>query len=299
MAIKASRPDGVAHHRWKVDKKFRPIYHSVQIYKLAKAGMSDHAISKALGISYATYKHWHGKYPALYKVAAEAREGSDGVGEFKEYVYGQMSEESKALWDSVRRLDKAGGLTREACQELFSDTGKRVRQELFIHAWVASNFNGSEACRRVGLSKYTLDKWLTNDPDFLKLFEEIDWHKGNFFEGALVKLVKAGDPHAVLFANKTFNRNRGYAEKTEVVNTTEVNINTQIPLEDLDLDAATLAKVLKAQRKYLKAKAEAAARSQQPVVRQLPEHVEDAEILRTVPPPPKTGRPPAARAKKS
>jgi hypothetical protein len=281
MVIKASRPDGVAHHRWKVDKKFRPIFHSVQIYKLAKAGLSDHAISKALGIAYETYKGWHGKYPALYKVAEDARGEVDGVKDFSEYVYGQLSEEQKALWDRIRAHEKARTLTKEAVEELFAGKGKSVRQSLFIHAWIASNFNASEACRKVGIAKETLQSWCTREPEFRKLFEEIDWHKGNFFEGALVKLVRSGDAAAILFANKTFNRDRGYAEKTVVENTTEVNINTQIPLEELDLDAATLTKILKAQRKYLAEKARQAQPASAPQA--LPAHVEDAEILKVTP----------------
>lgn len=279
MAIKATRPEGVAHHRWKVDKKFKPIYHAVQIYKLARSGLSDHAISKALGINYETYKAWHGKYPALYKVAADARGEDNGVTTFAEYVYGQLGETEKGLWDQIVDLTKTKTLTKEKLEEVLGGYGKEVRQSLFVHAWISANFNASEACRKVGISKDTLDAWINRDAGFRKLFEQINWHKGNFFEGALVKLVKSGDAAAIMFANKTFNRERGYAEKTIIENTHQVNINTQIPLEELDLDAATLSKILRAQRKYI------AARQQQqqpaPELAALPAHhdAEDAEIL--------------------
>lgn len=124
--------------------------------------------------------------------------------------------------------------------------GTPVKKLLFIHACVAHNFNVSLALRFTQISKSALDQWLNHDMRFVKLFEEVKFHLGSFYENALVNLVKKGDTAAILFANRTFNRDRGYADNINVnvsgtVNHAHAHI---VAISDLDLSLEDQKKIL-------------------------------------------------------
>jgi hypothetical protein len=127
---------------------------------------------------------------------------------------------------------------------------KLIKQQLFLYAFVATNFNFSEACRLIGVKKATMDYWVDNDKDFKDIIEEMHWHKSNFFESALIGLVKSGDSAATIFANKTFNRERGYGEihkheiKGEITHTVET-----VDVDALDLPLETRKQLLEALQK--------------------------------------------------
>ncbi len=68
--------------------------------------------------------------------------------------------------------------------------------------------------------------------------------KKDLFESALVGLVKQGEPSAVVFANKTLNRDRGYNDKVEVTHV----LGEQHSVEDLQLSLEQRKEILAAIR---------------------------------------------------
>lgn len=209
-------------------KKGRPTLYKdtypVDAYILAKNGGTNNTIAQALGVTQAVFEDWVTKHDALRYALQLGRGGTDGksVTTFMEYVYNQLPEDLQKLWDKIDMwADHPNGIART--EALLSNQGIHVRQHLFVHAMVASNFNASEACRKVCIGYQTIRDWTENDPNFPKLLDAIEWHKKNFFEGSLINLVQAGNTLATVFANRTKNKDRGYNEKVEIEHSGTIN----------------------------------------------------------------------------
>lgn len=213
--------------------KFTEDYY-VTAYELARSGYSDKRIAQALGTNGNTLGRWRTKHPALDAAIKRGRlvsTGGEGVATFRDYVYKRLPENLQALWTEIQACeDEPNALTR--LQTMFANQGLRVRQHLFLHALTARNFNVSEACRLTGIARRTFEAWVSSDADFADLVDEINQCKKDFFESALVRLVQAGEPSVVIFANKTYNRDRGYNEKLDVsVNGTVNHLHAVVPAE--------------------------------------------------------------------
>jgi hypothetical protein len=161
---------------------------------------------------------------------------------FRTYLTDRLSEEAKVIW---KRLQTNDSSQRQEVLRFLKSSGVKLRQELFLHALFSSKFNLSEALRITGLKKPAVEKWIDTDPEFRKLVAEVQWHKKNFFEDALISLVGAKDPAAVIFANKTLNADRGYSEKIQI----QTNHEPEFSIEELDLDIDTKRRVLEAIKK--------------------------------------------------
>ena len=220
----------------------------VKAYRLAKSGLSDAKIGKALGVAASTFQVWCAKRSALKKAVQDGRGVGEGSPEtFIEYVYERLPVHLKDLLKEIQACAKEkNGIVR--IEALLAKAGKRARQHLFLHALVSSNFCISIACSKILIPRATFQNWVDDDYEFAELMDEIHWHKKNFFEGALFGLVKAGDSPATIFANRTFNRDRGYNEKFEVEHTGEVNHKHSVSVDDLDLPLETRKLLLKAVR---------------------------------------------------
>ena len=166
---------------------------------------------------------------------------------FGNYVFKHLTPESKATWQELQFWAEHKD-RQEHVERIMNGKATKVRQELFVHALVSTHFDMSRALSMTGLSKPVLDHWLFNDLQFSQLVEEIQWHKKNFFEKALMDLVGERNPLAVIWVNKTANADRGYSEKIRVEHTLAQN-NGGFSFEDLDLDLETRKKVLEAIRK--------------------------------------------------
>lgn len=224
----------------------------VLAYRLAKQGLPDYAIAQQLGVTHQHLLRWLKRKPSLANALAAARDvnSSSFQAEFRDYVYARLPDNLKEIWDELNRCERKGsGVAR--LEALLEKNGKRARQHLFMYALVNCNFNPSEACRRVNVSKQVLDGWIKNDPDFSELMDQIQWHKGNFFEEGLVKLVREGDTKAIVFANERFNKSRGYGNKVEVNHSGQVNHlhAHMIDLEGLELPSEIKMQILEAVRK--------------------------------------------------
>jgi hypothetical protein len=180
----------------------------VKIYQIARTGASTVAIENMLGLSPGTLQHWSVAHPAIQEAIKMGRE--KGEEPFFEYIYRNLSPELRKLWSKINKWSKNPD-SAELARELLESQGKRIQQRLFIHALVSCNFNPSEALRRIQIPRTKLNLWC-EDPEFKKLIEEIDWHRSNFFESHLMKLVKQGDRSAIIFANKTYNKEKYGAE---------------------------------------------------------------------------------------
>jgi hypothetical protein len=209
----------------------------VRAYEMARNGLNDFQIRKLLHRNWIGWKYWLEKHPDLVWALEEGRKvWNQEKKSFREYVHGRLSPEARTLWNRINDLDEDAD-AQEKIERMFTRTGgKRMRQQLFLYAFVDRNFNASEACRLVNITHQTLMDWLRYDKEFKMLYEEMHWHKGNFFEECLVSLCKGGDTTATIFANKTFNRKRGYSDKITVEHTGEIKHTTEHKLADLPLE---------------------------------------------------------------
>lgn len=219
-------------------RSFKPEFY-VRSYQLAKEGMTDAEIARALGVSPNTYENWVSRDQTLKDALMQARRNRSSKerhGEtFQEYVYDRLPSKLQDLWNKLEAAEKETNGVRKA-EFLLDDCATPIRMQLFFHALVQFNFNASRACRIVGISRSTLNLWIETEAGFAELIDEFFWHKKNFFEDALVDLVRRRDSAAVIFANKTLNRDRGYNEKIDVNLTGQLDVDsTQVKVADLDL----------------------------------------------------------------
>jgi hypothetical protein len=193
--------------------------HILTTYDLAKSGYVQEEIAKAIGVTVGTFINWKKKYPILRKALRKGcayRKGEQHNGfSFRDYVYERLSSECKETWDKINEIEKKKN-GYAMIQSLLDQRGVTIRQHLFLYAWTSSNFSLSRACKKVCINRQTFINWCETDSDFAELVEEIDWHKKNFFEEHLCKLVAGGDTAATIMVNKTYNADRGYGEKTKI-----------------------------------------------------------------------------------
>jgi len=228
----------------------------VEVYNLARSGLKEGQMAAALGISLPTFRSWERKKKAfksaIQKGRKEYRGRNNKTASFEDYVYKRLSKDLRLTWNRICKLDKKkGGL--EKIEAILDRKGRRVRQELFLHAWISGNFSISEALRKVNISRNTLERWKKEDPEFAKLVKQIPWYRKNFFEDHLSRLVAGGDSSAIIFVNRTYNRDRGYNEKFDIDMNLSGELNQNVMSVDvLKLPLETRKEILKSLRKNKK-----------------------------------------------
>jgi len=223
----------------------------VTAYEFARQGLSDARIAESMGISKVTLRKWRKNRPAFKEAIVRGRgivNGKSEITEYHEYIFGKLPLHLQELWEEITWAEVELNPIKRV-EALLVDHGKRARQHLFIHALVASNFNVSASCSKVNISRKTFEHWVTNEPDFAELMDEMTWHKKNYFESALIRLVARGDTSAILFVNRTQNRDRGYNDKQVVEHQGTINHNhTVIQVDKLDLPLDVRRTILEAVR---------------------------------------------------
>lgn len=223
----------------------------VRVYELARAGMSQAQIIQVLGCSKQTFITWKDRKPALreaFRRGVLYRKGQHAEGfSFRNYVYNQLSAAAKATWDEIMVFERTAN-RREKIDAIFAKRGVRMRQHLFLYAWTSSNFKFTAALRRVCISSWTFNHWKKTDPEFARLVAEIEQHKKDFFEEHLCSLVAGGDSAATIFANRTYNRDRGYGEHVDVGVTGQIN-HAVYPIDSLDLPLEARSQILESLRR--------------------------------------------------
>jgi len=199
-------------------------------YDCAKEGLSVRDIAGLLGIDERTLKNNKRLYSAVkHGRKMCAKNSKDGGFSFSDYIYKKLPAKLKKVWDEITAVENtSNGFEKVEC--ILKSAGIPVRQNLFIHSWVCSNFCISKALRKVNISRRQFNDWC-EDADFLQLVNEIEGYKKDFFEEKLLRLVKGGNPRAVIHVNKTKNRDRGYGDKTVV----EITGGVQHSLVSLDV----------------------------------------------------------------
>jgi len=250
-------------NRTKTAKKKHRLQHydlvkAIRVYELARDGLSNLAIAKAMGVPEDRFSAWstpgsHGFKPLIKEALDRGRAFLEKSGtSMADYILGRLSPKALRVWKELNTLeqamDKSPGKDkweREADIRAFCQgQNKRMRQHLYIYALLHSHYNQSEALERVCVSRQLLALWLRSDSKFKALVDEVNTHKGDFFETALIKLVERGEPSAILHVNKTFNRKRGYGDKLEVVHSGKVE--HKIKVDELNLSLETRKELLRA-----------------------------------------------------
>jgi hypothetical protein len=209
--------------------EWEPIF-LVRIYRMVRLGMLDIDIENELGVSHAGYYYWKQTIPELQQAITMAEKERESGETLSDWIFSKLSPQLKEIWQKIGRLEKRkDGVS--LIQNMLSEEGKLVKQELFLYALCSHDFSMTRALKKVGVSKRELDSWIQSDPGFSDLVEEMQWHKGNFFEESLMRLVRAGNPAAIVFANRSFNKERGYGTSTQV----DVNVRGQVMHGIVDL----------------------------------------------------------------
>jgi len=225
----------------------------IDAYNLSRAGLTEPKMAEALGISLPTFRVWEKKKKLFAMSIKMGRDEYRGVrtGQiitFQQFVYKRLPKDLRKVWRQINKLDHTSK-GQAKVEYLLANQGKRARQHLFLYAWTASNFSISEALRKINLSRDIFAKW-KQEENFAKLVEEINWHKKNFFEEHLCRLVQKGDTSATIFVNKTYNRDRGYNEKVDI----NMNVSGQVehrfvPIRNLELSLECKKELLASLRK--------------------------------------------------
>jgi len=228
----------------------------LEAYDLARSGMCEKEIATVLGIKLGTLNQWKRNKKQFKKALVKGRVRRHGkhrtpTQEFHHYVFQRLDDRLKETWEKIQAVeDEENGVLR--LERILENEGEQARQHLFLYALTACNFNPSEALRKIGMARKELEKWTRDDPDFAALVEEIHWHKKNFFEGGLVRLCREGVPSAIIFANKCFNKDRGYTDKIDISidHQSGEKLITNTPVDQLELPVDTRKELLVAMRRH-------------------------------------------------
>lgn len=228
--------------------KYRPIL-LVSIYRHAKTGLPEHGIATVLGINLNTWKVWKKKYPSIKEALELGRTEHKHGGDWHQFIYDRLSPDVRELWDKINEYDQyPNGVVQ--IEKILQTHGKYVRQQLFLYALIHNNFSASRAMAKVNISKDVMDDWIAKDPKFAMLVEEIQYHKKNFVEESLMQLIAEGETSAVIFANKTLNKDRGYTPILQVEHSGSIDHNHSVSfdLDELEVTNACKMEILAAIR---------------------------------------------------
>jgi hypothetical protein len=224
----------------------------VTIYEAARAGHNKAAIAGILGVQEFTLKNWGDKNPAVRDAWVRGKRAGGGehrtaAARLQEYIFDRLPPEIQELWEKIEQARRLGSV-RDA-ELLLREGGLRARQQLFLFVLTTSHFNPSAAMRETATSSKEYRRWIADDPTFAEMVNEIQYHKKNFFESKLVELVEDKEPAAVLFANRTLNRDRGYSDKQEIEHSGTVHHQMDlIDISKLNLSLACRQEILAALR---------------------------------------------------
>jgi hypothetical protein len=227
--------------------------HLIDIYLLAKQGMSEQQICEVICVDfYNAWRTWKKEVPSIKEAIDRGRNDNKDIetgltdkgpaedDTIFDYVYGCLPEELRTLWDEIDAITELDHSKREISHKELKQYTKAYQQVLFIHALCTSRFDYTRAMKKVGLTLKKYQAWLKEDSGFADLVAEVQFHKKNFFENALLDQVQLGETSAIIFCNKTINKDRGYGDKLEVSQDVQVQstANSQsLDLSKLDLTA--------------------------------------------------------------
>lgn len=92
--------------------------------------------------------------------------------------------------------------------------------------------NVTAACKEIGIRRETYYHWKQKDKAFAKQVEECNESAIDFVESALMKQIQDGNATAIIFFLKTKGRDRGYVEKLQVDQKTELRLEKPMTQEE-------------------------------------------------------------------
>jgi len=107
-----------------------------------------------------------------------------------------------------------------------------ANKKAFLEQLKATLGNVTMACEAVRIDRATYYKWKQRDKSFAARVEEVNENALDFAESALKKNIKAGDTTAIIFYLKTRGKDRGYVEKTQIEQKTEVRFEKPMSPEE-------------------------------------------------------------------
>ena len=224
----------------------------VDIYKMAFAGYTQKYMAKKLGITTGGFSLWIKKKSSVrYALRMGRKDRSETEeGTFSEYIRGRLSKKMQKYWDYICAYEKTqNGYVK--IKMMLDDKGERVKQKLLVFSLVYTGFDLSKALKRVAIDRRVFNRWKENDMRFVSLLHEVEQVQKDFYESALVKLVKSGDSPAIRFVNRTKNKDRGYTETSEVNVTHGGAIGVMpLPVGELNLSPGCKRELLAAVKAY-------------------------------------------------
>ena len=95
-------------------------------------------------------------------------------------------------------------------------TSSDIHKKAMLDALEKSLGVVTSACKSVDISRETHYRWMREDKEYKAAVEEISHVAIDFAESHLHKLIKEGNPAAVIFFLKTKGKKRGYIERQEI-----------------------------------------------------------------------------------
>jgi ribosome biogenesis GTPase A len=113
--------------------------------------------------------------------------------------------------------------------QIMHDTAK----QRFLEHYDRTYGNISLSCKSVNVARTTFYYWRDSDPEFKAKLDQINPREKlkDFYENALIKKVRQGDTACTIFANKSFNKDRGYVERAELTLRSEEPIDVELRID--------------------------------------------------------------------
>lgn len=206
--------------------KFK-IEHAITTGMLAYAGCNQNEITKYLDISDTGFTKWKKREPLIQFALKQAKHLRTSLqkANLQDYVVSRLSPQTREVWDSIMFWqDHKDSATKISA--ISRNLATPMRQRIFLYALIRSKWSVSSACAMTGISRDIVQDW-KHDADFKRLLEEVMSMQEDFIETSLMDLIAIGHPGAVIFANSTKNKHRGYGQKLEI----DQNINGTLNVE--------------------------------------------------------------------
>lgn len=222
----------------------------VDIYRLRRQGHSDRSIASALSTSAPNFINWKKSKASVRYALRQAEKDKKELDSMsiQDYIGNRLSSNVKDVFKQITGWNQERyGYTKVV--KMLKTKPKQFQQELFVYTLIVNNLNVSRALKKLGIDRRVFKGWLENDIKFVEMMSEVKEMIGDFYQEGLLNLVAKGDSSATQFANKTFNRERGYGEVTEKRITSTLEVKS-LPLEQLNLPVDILRTVLNAVKEY-------------------------------------------------
>lgn len=229
----------------------------VRATHLARDGMTEAQMAKMLGISKITFTIWEREKP-LFKLAVEegrnyTKRGRKDEWDISDYILPRLSPKSRILWKKIHAFGRSGK-DQSRVTTILGRKAKRMRQDMFLCAWITGNFSIAKACRKIGINRNTFELW-KKEKHFQRMILEIEESKNDFIESCYLRQIAAGDSNVIIHGADTRLKDRGYSRKATV----DVNVTGQIEhthhmalMENLDLPVSIQKMILDKMREQRK-----------------------------------------------